>query len=287
MIKIAFRFDDPSLTSDHLLEKQIINICNRYAVKINFAVIPFKKIDNKLHPLTQQKADHLINAEKNSWIEISQHGYAHINHNKDGIPSEFSDESTKVQSDLLAKGKSILDQLFLNQRRGFVPPWNTFNKTTSKVVSAKDFLFLSAGWEIPSQTNHLVPLLPRTCQITSLTDCITQTEPFSSLNPIIIVVMHHYDFIESNKEQGSLSLDMFENCIKNLTTHDNVVLTSLNDLAKEQSISSSSTAFLLHSKISNIHWRLANYTPNNCLINCSLFKLYATIIKNIFFKLKL
>jgi len=287
MIKIAFRFDDPSLTSDHSLEKEIINICNRYAVKINFAVIPFKQIDDQLHPFNKQKADHLINAERKGWIEISQHGYAHINHNNDGIPSEFSDDSIETQSNLLAKGKSVLDQLFLNQRRGFVPPWNTFNKTTSKVVSAKDFLFLSASWEIPPLTEFFVPLLPRTCQITSLTDCIRQTEKFSSLNPIIIVVMHHYDFIESNKKQGNLNLDIFESCVKKLTTQENILLTSLNNLAKEHSVSSSMNAFLLHSKISNLHWRLTNYTPNHCLINCSLFKLYATIIKNIFLKLKL
>ncbi|NOR70194.1 MAG: hypothetical protein GQ532_10985 [Methylomarinum sp.] len=86
MIKIAFRFDDPSFTSDHLLEKNIIEICKRYAVKINFAVIPYKEIDGQLHALNEKKAEHLIHAEKNNWIEISQHGYAYLNQNETGIP---------------------------------------------------------------------------------------------------------------------------------------------------------------------------------------------------------
>lgn len=281
MIHIAFRFDDPSLTSDHSLEKSIINICQRYAVKKNFSVIPYRKVNNELQAFTIQKAKHLINTEKNGWIEIYQHGYAHINHNKNGIPSEFSEESSASQYNKIIQGKSILDKLFLNQRRGFVPPWNTFNNATTSALSDKDFLFLSAGWKIPYPTEYFVPLLPRTCQITSLTDCIKQTVHFSSLNPIIIVVMHHYDFIESNKKQGKLSLDELEDCIKKLSAQEDILLTSLNDIAKKQSVSCSVNAILLHLKVSNLHWRFTNYMPNNCLINCSAFKLYTTIAKNI------
>lgn len=287
MIKIAFRFDDPSLTSDHSLEKRIIDICKRYAVKINFAVIPYKNINDELQVLTAQKAEHLINGEKNNWIEISQHGYAHINHNQNGIPSEFSEESCEKQYNKITQGRLIIDQLFVNQRRGFVPPWNTFNNATSCAISDSEFLFFSAGWEIPASTGFSVPLLPRTCQFTSLTDCLKQTKPFSSLNPIIIAVIHHYDFIESNKKKGKLSLNEFEDCIKNLCTQEDIQLSSLNDIAKELSISHSINAVLLHSRISNFHWRFKTYTPNNCLISCSSFKLYTAIAKNILLTPKL
>lgn len=286
MIKIAFRFDDPSLTSDHSLEKRVIDICKRYAVKINFAVIPYKNINGELQGLTAQKAEHLINGEKNNWIEISQHGYAHINHNKNGIPSEFSEGSHEKQYDKINQGKLILDQLFLNQRRGFVPPWNTFNNATSCVISDSDFLFFSAGWEMPASTNFSVPLLPRTCQISSLTDCLKRAKSFSSLSPIIIAVMHHFDFIESNKKQGKISLKEFEDCIK-LCNKKDIQLSSLNDIARELSISHSINAILLHTKISNFHWRFKRHIPNNCLINCSAFKLYTAIAKNILLTPKL
>lgn len=36
MINIALRFDDPSISSDHALEKEVIAICKRYRVKINW-----------------------------------------------------------------------------------------------------------------------------------------------------------------------------------------------------------------------------------------------------------
>ncbi|WP_198245568.1 DUF2334 domain-containing protein [methane-oxidizing endosymbiont of Gigantopelta aegis] len=106
MIKIAFRFDAPSVTSDHSLEKEIINICKAHDVKINFAVIPYKKNNGDLQALTKLHAKYLIDAEKNGWIEISQHGYAHINHNQNSTPSEFSDESIEKQYSWIHKGKS-------------------------------------------------------------------------------------------------------------------------------------------------------------------------------------
>ena len=47
MIQIAFRFDDPSETSNHELEKEIIGLCCKYNVPVNFAVIPFRKINDQ------------------------------------------------------------------------------------------------------------------------------------------------------------------------------------------------------------------------------------------------
>ena len=283
MIKIAFRFDDPSVTSDHSLEKEIINICKKYDVKINFAVIPYKKNNDSLQALTKQHIEHLINAEKNDWIEVSQHGYAHINHNRHGTPSEFSDESFEQQYNWIYKGKLLLDNLFLNQRRGFVPPWNTFNQVTCSVLNSNDFIFISAGWDIPPNANLSIPVLPRTCQATSLLDSLETTKNFSSLNPIIIAVIHHYDFIESN-DKGTFSLSEFENILRSLQAQKQTQLTSLNNIASEQSVFDSVNSSLLHKKWSNLHWRLAKHTPNDCLVNCSNAELFYSLAKNILFK---
>ena len=164
MIHIALRFDDPSISSDRDLEKNVIEICVRYGVKINFAVIPFKNINNKITPINKLSAEHLINSESKGHIEISQHGNAHTNFSQENEkPSEFKGRSIDEQNHLLNCGKQVLDEVFGKKKRGLVPPWNSFDTNTIQAAISNDFTFISGGWDQPiNQRSSAIKLLPRT-----------------------------------------------------------------------------------------------------------------------------
>jgi len=161
MIQIAFRFDDPSVTSNHSLETLIIQLCCQYKIPINFAVIPFRKIEGQLIPFNPSKASHLVEAYHADYIEISQHGYAHENNAilSKKKPSEFVDLTFEQQLQWLTEGKKIMSNLFGDKAIGFVPPWNSCDKNTLLAANRLNYLFVSAGWEIPSLLTNAIPLI--------------------------------------------------------------------------------------------------------------------------------
>jgi len=273
MINVALRFDDPSITSDHKLEFEVIKICARYGVKINLAVIPFKSIQKTIHPLTSIAAKHMIDAEKKGWIEISQHGYSHQKYKPSPAgPSEFKHRPFKEQLNLLSEGKDLLDGIFKTKKRGFVPPWNTFDSNTMLAAKELDFDFISAGWETPyNLKEHNIMVLPRTGQVSDLINDAKRFKPYSALSPIIISVMHHYDFIESNENNPKFSLHEFEEIIKSITSMKHVRVTSLSNISKNLTskniIFGHNTHKLLAEKF---NWRVKKHLPNSLLFHNSL-----------------
>ncbi|MEZ0148379.1 MAG: DUF2334 domain-containing protein [Candidatus Reddybacter sp.] len=273
MIHIALRFDDPSVSSDHILENNVIEICVRYGVKINFAVIPFKNIKDKRTPLNTLAAKHLIDAESKGHIEISQHGNAHTNFALENErPSEFIGRSIEEQTYLLNNGKEVLDSVFGKKNRGLVPPWNSFDKNTIQAAINNGFTFISGGWDHPdNQKNSAIKLLPRTSQIANTINDIKRNSIYSFASPIIVPVIHHYDFIENNSQNGKFDLDDFETMIKDITTLSNVRTTSLNSITKTLSANNLRFGHFIHKTlIDNTHWRLRTRLPSSFLFHNSL-----------------
>ncbi|OUS15928.1 hypothetical protein A9Q88_09250 [Gammaproteobacteria bacterium 50_400_T64] len=273
MINIALRFDDPSITSNHALEKEVIAICSRHGVKINFAVIPYKIIDQEDVPLTSIAAQHLVEGEKRGWLEISQHGYSHQNRAPaDKGPSEFKNCAFEEQLNLLSTGKQLLDGIFQRKNRGLVPPWNSFDKMTMVAAKKLDFNFISAGWELP--LNDWAPeikILPRTAQVSNLILDVRKYRVYAALSPVIIAVIHHYDFVESNEKNAKFDLRGFEKIIEHITTNKHVRMTSLESLANNLSPRNTFFAHSTHKFLSNtFNWRLQKHLPTPLFFHNSL-----------------
>mgnify|MGYP002700258740 CR=1 FL=1 len=273
MINIALRFDDPSVSSNHALEKEVIAICYRHGVKINFAVIPYKIIDEKLSPLTPSAAKHLVDAEDKGWIEISQHGHSHQNRSPAGLsPSEFTSCPLDDQLGFLNAGKNLLNEIFKKKNRGLVPPWNSFDKNTLVAARKLDFNFVSAGWELPLDYRESeTKILPRTAQVSNLMIDVRKYRAYAALSPVIIAVIHHYDFIESNEKNAKFDLRGFEKIIKYISTSNHVRMTSLESIAKNLS---SKNTFFAHSThkflLNTFNWRLQRYLPTPLFFHNSL-----------------
>ena len=223
-------------------------------------------------------ANHLVEAEINDSIEISQHGHSHQNRATKNqsfttfSPSEFKGCPVEQQVDLIKTGKFLLDSIFIPQDRGFVPPWNSFDYNTLLATEQLRFRYISAGWEVPEKHNaRSVKIIPRTTQVSELRQKIEQYKLYSPLNPLLVAVLHHYDFIESGSDAARFSLHEFEETIKKATSSEYVNMISLNHIAKtltKKNLNFGINANQLITK--KIHWRLQKYFPTPLFFHSSL-----------------
>lgn len=86
MIRLAFRFDDPSETSDQEIEAGVIEALRQHEVCATFAVIPFRMINGEKVPLSASRARPLVKAMQDGIIEIAQHGYLHLRRDPEPAP---------------------------------------------------------------------------------------------------------------------------------------------------------------------------------------------------------
>jgi len=282
MIKICFRFDDPSEISDHELEKRIIDLFVKHDAGICFAVIPYKRKEgsnnNRIWPLSGNNVRHIIEGVKNGTIDIAQHGYAHVADNRtpEGYPSEFSGEAHDRQTAKILAGRKHLIDVFQSHITGFVPPFNTYDTHTLDFLSDHNYDYLSAGWATPAtdRDQHDIAIFPRTCNLKSARAVIGEAKKYKKLSPIINVVLHHDEFEEHIYAHDPRAKPPFTNLNE---------LDSLLGMIKESSImeiqSISTIAQILkgakgHPHISyrewvnKLPWRFKHYFPSQLVLIC-------------------
>lgn len=269
MINVAIRFDDPSATSDHALERELVRILAEQDACATFATIPCA---DRL-PLRAKQMTHLIDAQHNGTVEIAQHGYSHESRiGESDTPSEFAGADLAEQACRIADGKTILDQVFGVTIGGFVPPFNTFDQVTVRALEQQGFHYLSAGGEhdLPDIT-HL-SLLPRTCQIHELRGAIQQTHRCAAAAPSIVAVMHHYDFHEHGRADARMTLHEFAALLKWIRLQPSVRLITLGMLARLHDARTWRAAVQRGRQAQQLHWRLQPFLPQHCLMTRSLWR---------------
>lgn len=197
MISVCFRFDDPSATSDHELERKVVEIFARRDVPLCVAAIPFSRTPGgESIPLSAQNAAHLVEAARAGTIEIAQHGHSHIRRGNDvrGLRSEFAGVPAAEQVRLIREGKEHLASLFNCRIKGFVPPWNSYDQSTVHAVGDAGFQYLSAGDEV--LLSRTVAIVPRTCTVRNIRSVLERVFCFRSLAPVVVVVFHPDDLEE-------------------------------------------------------------------------------------------
>jgi len=196
MINVCFRFDDPSPTSDHELERRILEIFARHVVPLCVAVIPFTRRGGDVVALSRECAGHLLDALHAGRIEVAQHGHTHLPRGIDrrGAQSEFAGLPVAQQSRLIAEGSEWLASVFGSTARGFVPPWNTYDRGTAQALDQAGFEFLSAGEDVIRFGRLAV--VPRTCTLRDARTTVERATDFELLAPLVVVVFHPDDFRE-------------------------------------------------------------------------------------------
>ena len=198
MIHLSLRFDDPSATSDRVLEEGIFAAVQTAGMPITVAVIPFRRQDSDLIPLTQERAAHLIDAQRADIIEVAQHGYCHESARVGKrSPSEFIGVDSARQTEWICEGRAVLETILDQPIICFVPPWNTFDANATQGLEKLKYRYPSAGWKLDTGCSPGLSYLPSTCRMTEIQETLNALEAFASLEPVGVAVMHHYNFSES------------------------------------------------------------------------------------------
>jgi Polysaccharide deacetylase len=130
-VEVFFRDDDAGWGEERLLE--LITRFEAYGLPLDLAVIPAE--------LTNGLADRLRTRQ----VGLHQHGYAHVNHEREGRKCEFGPSRTRAEQHAdIAAGQDRLNEL-LGDRLDpfFTPPWNRCTHDTGEALAELGFTALS------------------------------------------------------------------------------------------------------------------------------------------------
>jgi len=222
-ITIVFRFDDYSSRSTTDLEVRLLDAFKKYNVPLTFGVIPYvwaKDVHDlspkSVVPLTPLKADILRDAIKAGILEVALHGYSHqtLSSPVNARYSEFSGLDYTGQFERIAGGKNLLEKMLGIQITTFIPPWNSYDLNTIKVLEKIGFKTISADMYGVAKEFSQLRFLPETCALLDLQEAVRSARNISDNKPIIVILFHSYDFIEGDRGKGKLT---YQDFIKLLT----------------------------------------------------------------------
>lgn len=210
MIRLALRLDDPSETSDQKIESGILSALDACGLRATFAVVPFREFNGERVALSPDRARPLIDAQRRGLIEVALHGNTHINRANGAKKSEFSGMPVTDQFRLIQEGAQHLGKIFDTRIGGFVPPWNGYDLNTLTALQQDGFDYISADWRMPIGYAESLPILPLTCHVSQVKEAFAEARRISFMSPVIIAMIHHYDFTESGSDNSKFDMKYFE-----------------------------------------------------------------------------
>lgn len=196
MIRVAFRFDDPSPVSKRHVEEQVFEQFFSRRIPITCGVIPARIRGGTEIRLSGENAGLLREAAATGLLDVALHGLFHRNAGRapSDRKSEFEGLPLSEQGHLVNAGRSLLQEVLQISVSGFIPPWNTYDANTLKVLEERGFGYISADKDRPPYFPKKLRVLPATCVLGQLEETIEKARQHERHRPVIIVVMHHYDF---------------------------------------------------------------------------------------------
>ncbi|MDP2832089.1 MAG: DUF2334 domain-containing protein [Pseudomonadota bacterium] len=275
MIRLAFRLDDPSITSNQEIEAHILEALARHGLRATFAVIPFRVTADGRKPLTRDRAQAMRAGIAQGVLDVALHGYQHRNARTSGHPSEFAEVAAARQHEMIGAGKALLESLFEQPIGGFVPPWNSYDAVTLDVLARQGFSHLSANLEHPPMRPTRLRLLPLTCSLSDLEAAVTEARRFARLAPVITVVMHHYDFPGGGDTPVFRSHGEFDALLAWVAGQADVRVQTLSELAGELTPAASRRGFGQRRLRERLPWRFRHWLPDLCAATRPLFSLFS------------
>jgi hypothetical protein len=145
-VDIFFRDDDAGWNDDRLLE--LIDRFDAVGLPLDLAVIPAEASDALAARLLERA------------VGLHQHGFAHVNHEREGRKCEFGPSRGRAaQCADIAAGRDRLHELFGDRLDPFfTPPWNRCTRDTAECLVELGFTLLSR--EHRAEPLGLLPELP-------------------------------------------------------------------------------------------------------------------------------
>lgn len=210
-VRVLLRYDDYTRDSSATLERALLTELDRLRVPLLVGVVPFLE-----EPYPAQTAEPAaawaqtnLGAEKIGFlrsllpagrIEVALHGFSHrTNFIVSGQDSEFAGLGLQRQRALLTLGRAALERTFGVPVRVFTPPFNAFDGTTLRAMEQTGFQVLSAGLVALDKPSSLA-YVPGTVYPQKMRDAIETALTHKVDGKLVVVVMHPYDFAESEDE---------------------------------------------------------------------------------------
>jgi peptidoglycan/xylan/chitin deacetylase (PgdA/CDA1 family) len=186
----------------------------------------------------EQLSDLKASIRKNE-IEIALHGFNH-NDNElhkgsfliNPVKSEFTGLEYNNQFEIINKAKKTIDSLLNINSNIFIPPFNTYDDNTLKVLDSLKFEIISASIDGSSISNKM-RYIPFT--LNNLNELHKVIKKYQNDNTTIVVLMHPYSFKGGSNYSGDYSkpidfrqLDNLLNWIKNQNYINTTTFSMLN-----------------------------------------------------------
>jgi peptidoglycan/xylan/chitin deacetylase (PgdA/CDA1 family) len=204
IITIIFRYDDYGNFSSPDIEKKVLSAFVKNDIPCTVAVIPFDVEVSNLNPnalsmLSTQKIEFLKTILESSAIELALHGYTHTNIHKDTDPwpTEFYGLDFHSQLEKISEGKRFLERTLGLSIPTFIPPWNTYDQNTLLAIEQLGFKCISADMYGQADTNTTLKFIPATVEPHELIAAIEKARTLPDKYPVIVTLLHPYDFLES------------------------------------------------------------------------------------------
>ncbi len=240
-ITVVFRYDDYSSLSPIDFEEKIIDAFKTYHLASTFAVIPYVA-DGDVHdpspqgvvPLSQDRAEILKEAMASNVIEVAQHGYSHQTHislEKGGY-TEFNGLDYNSQRQRIIAGKDLLEKMLDTRIDTFVPPWNSYDLNTIRVLEDLNFNTISADASCVAKDPSTLKFLPGNASLLGLEDDIKAARKSRDARPVIVILFHAFDFKEIDKNQGNVTFQQFEDILKWVSSQEDVRVLTIDQTVK-------------------------------------------------------
>jgi predicted deacetylase len=248
-IALVFRFDDYSAKSDTTLEKAILDAFRRTHTSLTVSVVPrvasgsaFDPAPQPGIPLPEEKIRLLREALDAGGVEVALHGLSHQTVRRrignsylkpfGRYHSEFIGVDEATQRKKIREGREILESDFGIRAETFVPPWNGYDLTTLKVLGSMGFSTISAARRGPVDRASQLHFIPRTCDLWDVESSISAARASADDDPLVVVLFHQYDFVESDPEAGRISLPQLDRILEWVSAQADVRVLTLGEASR-------------------------------------------------------
>jgi peptidoglycan/xylan/chitin deacetylase (PgdA/CDA1 family) len=267
VISVVFRFDDPSPKSDSDLEREVLAEFAKRELPLTVAVVPFALNGSELLALSDRDVHHLLRGSNAGLVEIALHGFAHTPSacSTPGARSEFIGLAINDQDRMIREGREQLEQKFQRPILGFVPPFNSYDSTTISVLQKHNFGYISADFRSPPAAR--IPLLPATIRPSQLEQAAEEASRFIHLDPVIVVMLHHYDFRRDDGDPPgpTFSMSEFGAILDRLDNQTSVQVRTLEQIARQPR--ATKLAWPIHNRLKKmLPYRFSKWLPSHCFL---------------------
>lgn len=243
-ILVALRYDDLTAASDWPAEQRLVELASAHRLPVSVAVIPAlfePPPDDALadspsppraepSPRDAESDDERASAERASAgrtfeekvvrlrhlaesgvVEIAQHGWTHYYRTDRPWPrTELAGLTYRDQRSRIQRGKKRLERTLGVTVKTFMPPWNSYDATTLRVLNDLGFELVSAGRRGTAdlRPGRKLGYLPATCEHDQVRAAVAEARQTGG-PALIVVQLHPYNL----GPDGSLGLEGLERLV--------------------------------------------------------------------------